>query len=1068
MTRFVRALAVGFALLLPRATTSGADAGAMPTPQRTFLVKVWGVDEGMPVASVTDVEQTPEGYLWIGTLLSGVVRFDGSRFESFSSANTPQLRSMGVRSLMVDRSGTLWLCQYNGALATWTPQGFAEVGRNLGRPDRLLWSVPGAVIFLNNDGRLLHGTNTVQGWQWRFLALPEAAAQPQPCADSSGRIWYVASDRSLRTWRDGQFHAFTNLPGLPQQRLTALADDAAGYVWVGTDQSLARWSGDRFEVMTPTNAESRITVKRIIPAGSRGMWVEANGRMRRCEGWNWVAESPEWIRQLGRATTLRFVRTDARGGVWTGYEDMGLIHLEEGGELKRLTVRDGLPSDDVRFAVPDREGNVWSGYERGYLLQVRPRTFHTISREQGLQDAPVTTLCEDGAGAIWLGGLNGRLTRYQNGQCENFSLPRTLRPSATCVAADAQGRLWVAAGTAGLFRWEGGDFRQVLAREQLSGDVRILYGARDGRMWLAMLDSAYVLGEAGLTRVWAAANPGEYPSAITETADGTIWLGTFHGDLMRWRGGDFERIRLPSNAGWLGRSWALCPAADGGLWIGTSSGGLLRWNAGQFRHYKMADGLPSDAIHQVLTDGMGNLWLVTGAGVVRIDESVMERFDRGELATLATSVYGRSEGLLTIGAAIEFQPNSLRTKDGSLWFAMANGAASVRPAEVRLNPLPPAVAIENVLVNGRSVWPTNPASVIVSAPLPGAMDAATPASALRIGPGRCDVEWRFSGLSMAATERVRFRYRLRGVQAGWTLPQASRSAVYYALLPGDYTFEVVACNSDGVWQEEPARFRLVVRPHVYETAWFRIAMFFLLVAGLALSVFVLVRRRLQRRLAILAQQREMDRERARIAQDLHDDLGAGLTEIGLLGSLAQRPAQAPARVQEHLRHITEKSREMVTSLDEIVWSLNPKQDSLGDLCRYFSEYAQQFLQITPLRCRIEVREQLPRVTLIPDQRQNLLLAYKEALTNVVRHARATEVRITMDMEGEHFVVIVADDGCGVNAAAAGPGADGLANMTRRLEAIGGRCEVRSGVGGGTTVRLVLPLVRITELSRLPA
>jgi signal transduction histidine kinase len=454
-------------------------------------------------------------------------------------------------------------------------------------------------------------------------------------------------------------------------------------------------------------------------------------------------------------------------------------------------------------------------------------------------------------------------------------------------------------------------------------------------------------------------------------------------------------------------------------------------------------------------------------GIVRVDEAALMRFDRGELKQLPASVYGREDGLVTIGPSIEFQPNCWRAKDGSLWFAMANGVAGVRPDRVRINPLPPSVVGESVRVNDQPVWPARAGAVFAASGWTTyAVRDAVPT--LRAGPGRVDLEFSYTGLSLGSPARVRFRYQLVGLETGWEDAGGARSVTYRSVPPGQYEFRVMACNSDGQWSEAATLARVEVRPHFYETLWFQVGGALLLAGGLALGVRRATRRRMQRRLDHLARQREMDRERTRIAQDLHDDLGAGLTEIGLLGSLAQRPAQAEERVREHLRHITDKSREMVTSLDEIVWSLNPKQDSLRALSQYFSEYAQQFLQVTALRCRIETAEELPELNLNPDQRQNLLLAYKEALTNIVRHAHATEVHITMLMEGDAFALSVTDDGCGVNAAAAGPGADGLANMARRLELLGGRCEVRSAPAAGTTVRLILPLDRIARRTRLPA
>ena len=421
-----------------------------------------------------------------------------------------------------------------------------------------------------------------------WLTLPDGAAQPQVCADTEGRVWYVTTNRTIGTWQSGQFRALSPAPGLEGQQVSVLSADASGHIWAGSDQSLACWRDGRFEIMTPTNGEPKLSVKRMIAVDNHGVWVEANKRMRRCEGRRWVAESEGWVRELGNSATLRFVCRDGRGGLWAGQAGLGLMRVQEDGTFQRLTTRDGLPSDSVRFAFPDREGAVWTGYERGTLVQVRPRTFRVVGPEQGLSDSLLTTVCEDSEGAIWMGTLSGSVARYKDGQCTNFTLPRAWRPANSTVAVDARGRVWVAAAQAGLLRFEDGQFRQVLDRQQLGGDVRLLFPSRDGRLWIGTLDSVLVFDQSGLRRHHRAANTGEYPSALAETRDGGIWFGTFGGSLFGWKSGRFERSAPPPGNPRVGRTWALCPARDGGLWVGTSLGGLLRWRDGKFCRYTHA------------------------------------------------------------------------------------------------------------------------------------------------------------------------------------------------------------------------------------------------------------------------------------------------------------------------------------------------------------------------------------------------------------------------------------------------------------------------------------------------
>ena len=267
----------------------------------------------------------------------------------------------------------------------------------------------------------------------------------------------------------------------------------------------------------------------------------------------------------------------------------------------------------------------------------------------------------------------------------------------------------------------------------------------------------------------------------------------------------------------------------------------------------------------------------------------------------------------------------------------------------------------------------------------------------------------------------------------------------------------MACNSDSVWSDDSALLSVKVNPFFYQTAWFRGGAGLLAMAGLSFTIVIAMRRRMHRRLERLERQHELERERSRIAQDLHDDLGAGLTEIGLLGGLLQDPARFPTRKQEALDRIVQRSRDLVVALDEIVWAVNPRNDSVNSLGGYLCRYAQGFLEPTAIRCRLEMQETEPDQPLNSEQRHNLFLAFEEALTNVVRHSGATEVRVKISVEEKCRLFIgIEDNGRGLSPAVK-EDADGLINLRQRMAQIGGRCEIVNRPVGGVSVSLSLPL-----------
>ena len=417
------------------------------------------------------------------------------------------------------------------------------------------------------------------------------------------------------------------------------------------------------------------------------------------------------------------------------------------------------------------------------------------------------------------------------------------------------------------------------------------------------------------------------------------------------------------------------------------------------------------------------------------------------IASVNCSVLDNSDGLASLEMTGGNQPSACATPDGHLWFATSGGLAMVDPARIRTNALPPPVWLEEVLVDGKAL------------PEPADRGAGvSPAMLLRVPPGSGQVELRYTALSFCAPQRVRFRYRLAPADAEWVEAGSRRSAYYSHLAPGNYRFEVIACNNDGVWNETGAAVILAVLPHLWQTWWFAPGCWLGGICLVGTGVITTLRRRHRLRLEALERARLVERERGRIARDLHDDLGSGLTDIGTTSGLGQHPSVSMEEAREYFREISQRSNDMVMALDEIVWAVNPKNDDLGSLATYFSQFTEYFVRLTPLRCRFDISEALPRLPLNAEQRHSLFLAFKEALQNAVKHAAASSLRVTINVESGTLKIILEDNGRGfVEAGTHKPGADGLRNMRERLEQLGGRCEIFTAPGNGTRVVFRVPV-----------
>jgi signal transduction histidine kinase len=394
---------------------------------------------------------------------------------------------------------------------------------------------------------------------------------------------------------------------------------------------------------------------------------------------------------------------------------------------------------------------------------------------------------------------------------------------------------------------------------------------------------------------------------------------------------------------------------------------------------------------------------------------------------------------------------------------MRTALAVVDPKNFHENSKPPPVLLSRVAVNDRTVAAY---AGVLSSPQEsglGILELASTHDGLRVPPDHRRMDFDFAALSFVGPENVGFRHRLVGFDDDWMESggtERERSAGYPRLPPGKYEFQVSACNSEGVWNEAGATLAFEVTPFFWQTWWFRGLVIFTFTAVIIAIVRYVSFRRLRAQLLLLEQQAALHKERARIAKDIHDDLGANLTQISFLGELAQQDRGVPKKAGEHIEKISNTARLAVKSLDEIVWAVNPRNDTLAHFIDYTGQYALDYLRVAGIRCRLDLPEQTPARELSTDVRHNLFLVVKEAINNTVKHAHATELKLQIGVMEDKLTISIEDNGCGFDQPPTDDGADGLRNMRQRLADIGGQCWINGRPGGGAKVLIEVPWTRI--------
>jgi len=1009
-----------------------------------YFTDVWTSENGLPDSTVTAIAQTPDGYLWVGTY-NGLARFDGVRFATFDPANTPELTHARIRNLFVDSAGALWINTFDGSLTTVRHGSFTLERRNPRSSEAeltLISSSSNHVTFLTSRGGLLRKAMTApDGEGWEELAPPSRGLGALCCEDGDGTIWYLDPNHRLWWLKGDQFRQLPEATGFNESNINCLVTDPQNRLWVATDRETAVWGGTRFLNETPTNAGSLLGMTFISVTAAGRIWMVANGDVGEAGDRGWMLR-PNGTRSLFRGNSGRIgALEDHRGGMWFYSFGRGLSHVNAAGEVRQLTARDGFPGDRINCFFEDREGNWWAGLEAAGLVRLREPQFHSVAAGSAAAK-PAKSVCQDSNGTVWIGTLSGGLDCWSGGNYTNLPvIEGAPQESVFCVCPDAFGRLWASAGDEDLFIREQGEFKRV---SPVIHGVKAILADRAGRIWIGTSSGLYFAdGQSpdeiqpfkGIAR--------RHVRALSEDPTGVLWAGTGSGELYRIASNTATFFR-PTDNEESGAIWSVLAGRDGTVWVGTFRGGLLRFRNGQFTRFGKKDGLPDNVICQILDDHHGNLWLGSHQGVFRVNKSALDDVADGKTKFIPYVAYGRSDGLPSLECSGGYQPAAWLGRDGKLWFTTAKGASWIQPAEIQPNLMPPPVVIEEVLVDGQ------PKSLAEPQETNSALQSRS-ASTLTIPPGKHQFEFRYTGLSLVSPDRIQFRYQLEGADADWIQAGARRFAQYNFLLPGNYKFHVIACNSDGVWNEAGATLAVSILPHFYETWWFQVLAGLMVLSVVAGTVRYTATRRLHLKMEQLERQQAVERERARIAKDIHDDLGANLTLIAVLGDLAQKE-----KTVERIEKMSETARQAVKSLDEIVWAVNPRNDTLAHLIDYTGQFTTDYLRDAGIRCLLDVPEQTPVREVPANVRHNVFLAVKEALQNIVKHARATEVWLRVSAIPGGLRMVIEDNGCGFEGVPADAWADGLGNMRQRLTEIGGECRVQSRVGVGTVIHIEFP------------
>ncbi len=980
----------------------------------------WTANDGLPQNSVRKIVQTEDGYIWF-TTLDGLVRFDGVRFTVFNRSNSKNFPSNRLFSLFVENGKTLWIITEERTLASYSGGEFRSFTAADGLPPDLVEEV-----MQDFDGSILAfsigGVARFDGHRFSIIKGGENfdVQASRPYYAPSGTLWEL--DRNLLS---ATKNGVTAEYELPASLKTLLADE-------------------KYRLLQDV---------KMLEVGDGELWLTAKGKICKLQNGTLgevVAEGMTRSEVAALQNEVTVIKQDKLGDVWFGTMQSGACRFSQN-RFTCFDSKNGIADDYVYDIFLDREGTLWFGTNERGIYRVTEQSVTSITTENGLAINKIYPVLETRDGAVWIGGYGG-LSKYDHGKITNYLKPPDGSDifSVHALFEDNARRLWIG-------RWSGVSYvengKLYDAKKTLGldlGEVDRVYDIQEdknGVFWFATDIGLYKYDGVTVKRLTTDDGlPGNDVKAILEARNGeTLWIGTYAG-IAKIENGEItaftEQDGLAGN-----RVRSLYEDETGTLWIGTYESGLSRFKNGKFTVFRKENGLFSDGVFQILEDARRNFWMSSNQGIYRVTRAQLEDFADGKIASIVSTAFNKSDGMPNTEANGGAQPAGTKLRDGQLWFPTQDGVAIIHPESIELNPLPPPVVIETLRIDNEKT-------------------AAFP-NGIRMMPGQENLEIDYTGLSFIRPEQVHFRYRLENLEENWTEAGTRRTAFYPHLAPGEYTFRVIAANSDNVWNETGATLKITVIPPFYRT-W----VFLLATAALGLFViYVIYRRRVLQLENARRLQEEFSRrlinanesERRRIAGELHDSIGQSLAMIKNRALLSAESA-GDENMRKQLELITAQATQTIGEVREISYALRPYLlDNLG-----LTKAVKSLLNNIAETSELMIETELDDVDHIFDSEAEMSIyrIIQESLSNILKHAEASEVQVFLKKSERNLTVLISDDGKGFDIHAveireAGKGGFGLLGISERVKLLGGTREIESEAGGGTTILIKIPVPTAT-------
>jgi len=958
-----------------------------------YSLQVWTKNDGLPSNTLHNIVKGNDGFLWIGTS-NGLVRFDGSEFKTFTAANTPQIKANITADLFKDSKGKIWFSNGGAGLVMMDHQKFRRISEEDG-------------LSINHPSSFAEGKN--------------------------GKMYIGTFGGGLNIFYNEKFGVVKKKQGLSSNDMHSILMDREGRLWIGTyDEgiNLLDNTGIIKFSFSPKSAVEQIfqdSEGKILAGTHNGVYV-FNGKS--------FETGKEFLPLKGK--TINHIIEDNEGNLWFSTSNKG-IYVYNHSYFFNLNTNNLLPSNKISQVLPT-ESSIWICSADGGLFNLRQNKIKVLSKMQGTPDEIIRTIFQAPDDALWIGTING-IAKYD--EDKNKVTPFESHIPGLSVhawAANAEGEIFLGTLQHGLVKIVHNKLIKVAARELLKVNfIRSLKFDDNGTLWIGTNGAGVVLLKNGKVKFIDKASglSSDFIACIYKDRRNNFWVGTSGGGISVLNSSGTILKTFSDKEGLANNIVnSIVEDEEGVIWVGTSVSGISRIKDNSIFNFNERNGLYSNTLKKLLYDGHTTFWATSNQGVFSIEKKAFNNVANGKTEKLVFSLFGKNDGMIDDDFLAVADNAGCISRTGKIYAPSHDGVVIIDPKLFKTKAEPPRVYIDDVFVNYKE---------------------RTKDVLKDLSPNTESVQINYGGISFTHGKYLKYKYILGGIDKDWVFVGTRRQAFFTHLPHGSYTFKIVAVTPEGTESKNAALINFTIHPYFWQTFWFQ-ALSAVVILGLT-TIYLLFyfKRKYKRKVKIIEAEAALERERMRISKDMHDELGASLTKISLMSDLAKRNLEDPGQLKKDLNSISEASRNVASSMDEIVWAVNPKNDSLEKTIFYFIHYIEDYLSSTEIEFAVAIPDTIPSRYLNAELRHNLFLVLKEAVNNIVKHSGADMVKLSISLENSSFILSLEDNGIGIDLSSVDQFSNGLKNMSKRIEDFEGSMEILNSSPRGAKITLKLPL-----------